>query len=121
MPYLTGAKAGDVHESLYWRTGFQGAERKGRWKLLKTGDTWRLFDMQTDIGEHHDVAAQHPADLAALKADWLAWSATMAPPRWGPRNANAAADSAAMEDLVDRYIKGLPVDPKVLLYGGGPE
>lgn len=120
MPYLSGAKTGDVHDRLYWRMGQQGAERMGPWKYLKVADADYLFDLRTDIGEHHDVAASHPAEFKKLKTDWDAWSAQMQPARWGPLN-KKRDDGQAMKTLVDRYIKGLPVEPKELLYGGGPE
>ncbi|MBS0362697.1 MAG: sulfatase-like hydrolase/transferase [Proteobacteria bacterium] len=119
MPYLTGAKTGDVHETLFWRMGRQGAERHGPWKLVKAEDAWYLFDLSKDLGEHHDLAATRPAQLKQMRAEYDAWSAQMAPPGWNGRTSDAPP--GALKDLVDRYIKGLPVEPKELLYGGGPE
>jgi arylsulfatase A-like enzyme len=45
------------HEYLYW----PWAIRVGKWKLHPRGkDRYALFDLENDIGEKHDVAAQHP-------------------------------------------------------------
>lgn len=119
MPYLTGAKTGDVHEALFWRMGRQAAERHGPWKLVKAEDADWLFDLRTDIGEHHDLAASNPAKLQQMRAEYDAWAARMQPPRWNGRTSDAPPGE--LRNLVDRYIKGLPVEPKDLLYGGGPE
>ena len=41
-------------------------------------------------------------------------------PRVGEVGA-APSRAAGIRDLINRYVKGLPVNPKELLYGGGPE
>lgn len=120
-PFLTGARTGDVHRQLFWRAGPQGAMREGAWKLVKTEDAWFLFDLSHDIGEHNDLAAKDPARLARMKAAWTAWSASMAPARWGPLNATGSAQPGRLKALVQGYIRREPVDPRALLYGGGPE
>ncbi|MEC8941183.1 MAG: sulfatase/phosphatase domain-containing protein, partial [Verrucomicrobiota bacterium] len=46
-----------THEYLYW----PWAIRVGKWKLHPRGkERYALFDLENDIGEKHDVAAQHP-------------------------------------------------------------
>jgi arylsulfatase A-like enzyme len=50
---------------LYWEFhegGFAQAVRWGRWKAVKhgTGGALELYDLQTDVGERRDVAAEHP-------------------------------------------------------------
>ena len=48
---------------------FQPSEHPG----LRTGDAskaMQLFDLQSDPGEQHDVAAQHPEIVARLKASF---------------------------------------------------
>lgn len=120
-PFLTGAKTGDVHDKLYWRAGPQGAMRQGSWKLVHVADADYLFDLRTDIGERHDLAKAQPARLAQMRTDWNAWSASMAPARWGPLNRTGAANPGELRALVEAYIRGDRTDPRSLLYGGGPE
>ncbi len=120
-PFLTGARTGDVHRQLFWRTGPQGAMREGPWKLVKAEDTYYLFDLRTDLGEHQDLAAAQPERLARMKAAWQAWSGAMAPARWGPLNATGSAEPGRLRALVEDYIHQRPVNPRALLYGGGPE
>ncbi|HEY3951062.1 sulfatase-like hydrolase/transferase [Phenylobacterium sp.] len=119
MPYLTGAKTGDVHERLFWRMGPQAAERQGSWKLVKAEDAYWLFDLSHDIGEHHDLATANPAKMKQMRAEFDAWSAQMATPQWEARIDKAP--EGKLKTLVSNYIKGLPVEPRELLYGGGPE
>ena len=61
------------HEYLYWtfyeRGGGQ-AIRAGAWKAIQQpmDSSVRLYDLSKDLGEEHDVAAQHPDVVARLKA-----------------------------------------------------
>lgn len=121
MPFLKGERTGDAHRQLFWRAGPQGAMREGPWKLVKAEDAFYLFDLRNDLGEHHDLAEAEPERLARLKGQWQAWSDSMPPAKWGPLNRTGVANPGELKGLVDRYVKGLPVDPKALLYGGGPE
>jgi hypothetical protein len=51
-----------------------------RWKLLHHApDRWQLFDLGSSAGETRDVAAQHPGEVARLKARLLAWAAEQSP------------------------------------------
>lgn len=121
MPFLTGARSGDAHDRLYWRAGPQGAMREGPWKLVKAEDAFYLFDLKSDVGEHHDLASADPKRLAHMKTEWEAWSNTMEPPRWGPLNKTGSAKAGALRGLIEDYIARRPVDAKAMLYGGGPE
>ena len=121
MPFLKGSRAGDAHSQLFWRMGPQGAMRQGPWKLVKVEDADYLFNLTTDIGERHDLAATDPQRLKTMQAAWQAWANTMSPARWGGLSRAGTAQAGELKTLVDRYVKGLPVDPKSLLYGGGPE
>ena len=68
-----------------------------------------------------DLAAAEPARLTQIRADWLAWAATMPQPTWGSLNRTDRATPGELKALVSGYIQGLPVEPRSLLYGGGPE
>jgi arylsulfatase A-like enzyme len=89
MPWLTGDKAEAPHEALYWRFGDQRAVRRGEVMLVQHRDfetkkviPWALYDLSTDIGEQHDLAASKPELAAELKALWEKWDAQNISPLW---------------------------------------
>ena len=49
--------------------------RKGSWKLIETFDPegLELYDLEHDIGERHNLAAEKPSVAAELAADLAAW------------------------------------------------
>jgi len=58
-----------------WEMFGNRAVRQGDWKLrwqYKPYGTeeWELFNLATDMGERHDLAAQHPEKVKALLALW---------------------------------------------------
>ncbi len=74
LPALKGADALD-REYLYWEfyeRGFSQAVRMGKWKAVKQkkGGERRteLYDMETDIGETNDIAADHPDMVERIEA-----------------------------------------------------
>ncbi len=63
------------HDFLYWEfheRGFQQAARMGKWKgvLLKYGGQLELYDLETDIGEERNIAAEHH-EIVAKISDYL--------------------------------------------------
>jgi arylsulfatase A-like enzyme len=89
LPHLKGEKADAPHESLAWRFGPQKAIRRGKWKLVdfrdfeaKTQSGWQLFDLDTDINESKNLAADHPKLVAELSKTWDDWNAKNIPPLW---------------------------------------
>ncbi|RME96141.1 MAG: arylsulfatase [Verrucomicrobia bacterium] len=67
-PLLAGnPDARPAHEVFHYFRGLElQAVRKGPWKLhLKDG---ALYNLETDIGERHNVAAQHPEVVRDLRA-----------------------------------------------------
>ena len=85
LPFLTGANANDPHENLFWRVGPQGALRKGDWKLVRERKgrqpgPWMLFDLENDIGETRDLAAEKPEKLRELIQDWEKYDGEMIDP-----------------------------------------
>jgi arylsulfatase A-like enzyme len=89
LPYLTGERAGQPHDALYWRFGPQKAIRKGRMKLVqwrdfdtKRNNDWHLFDLVDDVGEKHDLAATQPKVAAELSAAWETWNRGNVAPLW---------------------------------------
>ena len=73
VPYLTG-RADAVHptdEAFGFELFGSRALRKGPWKALhQFGGEWMLFDVVHDPGETRDLAAEQPARLTDLIADW---------------------------------------------------
>jgi len=82
-PILLGQSKESAREAHYYFAGYNlQAVRQGRWKLAiapqpegnnlkkspKMADGLRLYDLDAEIGELTDVAAQHPQVVAKLKA-----------------------------------------------------
>jgi arylsulfatase A-like enzyme len=66
---------------LHWRMNHRGqrALRDGDWKYLQVDGNEYLFNIPADERERANLAAREPQRLAAMRADWLAWNATMPP------------------------------------------
>lgn len=91
LPFLTGENPGIPHETLYWRFRFpplqpsmhQWAIRQREWKLVKTGrDPVALYDLNTDIGEQKNLAAEHPERVIAMQEAYRRWDALNKEPLW---------------------------------------
>lgn len=88
VPALLGKAAGRPqthHEYLYWEfheRGFGQAVRMGHWKAVRSSvdKPIELYDLSQDVGEEHDVAAEHPEIVA--KANALFQSARTDSPHW---------------------------------------
>ena len=84
LPYLTGARAGSPHERIFWR-----AER-GQWAVRAGDDSWKmvrqegkpdeLYQLNSDIGELHDLARTEPARLRQLSTLLDGWNRELVPP-----------------------------------------
>jgi arylsulfatase A len=73
LPTLTGRGRQPQHPHLYWEFYEQGgsvAARWGQWKAVRLNMATtpngpiELYDLTSDLGEQHDVAAQHPDVVA---------------------------------------------------------
>ena len=72
---LAGGKIAKPHEYLYWDYGhcrdrYDQAVRLGRWKGIRHGENGpiQLYDLETDLGEEHDVADRHPEAVQRIRA-----------------------------------------------------
>ena len=68
-PTLLGKCRQKKHDFLYWEfheTDMM-ALRMGDWKLVVDRGNCRLYDLETDLHEDHDVAAQYPKVVAKMK------------------------------------------------------
>lgn len=80
LPQWTG-QAPAITRTLFWRmkASDQAAVREGNWKYLRLGGKEHLFDVARDPRERAEQKDVHPEIMAALKAKWVAWNATMLP------------------------------------------
>lgn len=72
LPTLRG-RSQKAHDFLYWEFhegGFLQAVRMGPWKAVRTAKDkpLELYNLDTDVAEQHDVAAQHAAVVAKIEA-----------------------------------------------------
>ncbi len=72
LPTLLGQRQKTQHEYLYWefrtRT-FAQAVRWGKWKGVRAGteEPLALYDLEADLGEKMNVAAEHPGVVAKIE------------------------------------------------------
>jgi arylsulfatase A-like enzyme len=57
----------------------QRALRDGDWKYLRVDSHDYLFNIPADERERANLAARQPERLAAMRAAWEQWNATMPP------------------------------------------
>ncbi len=86
---MTGSAEKLPARDLFWRQhGGKGARamRRGNWKLhddRPEGGKPALYDLESDIGEQKNIAADHPEVLNAMLAELDRWESQMEEPRWG--------------------------------------
>ncbi len=70
----------------------------GKWKLIdRVPGRPELYDLEADFAERHDVSAQHPAEVAALREAYARTEATA--PRFTDAARNAQLTPEAIEKL----------------------
>lgn len=84
MPYLTNQRSDAPHEALFWKLAAYSAVRVGKWKLYlePRNGIARLYDLEADPAEQHDLSAQEPEVFADLKARYQAWDDSLPPRGW---------------------------------------
>ncbi|ANP46030.1 sulfatase-like hydrolase/transferase [Candidatus Viadribacter manganicus] len=82
LPYLRGEA--QPPRTIFWRSGPYRVVRDGDWKLQvsETPDRVWLFNLAEDPTEQHDLSAQQPERVAALRAMIEAQNANSPPPLW---------------------------------------
>jgi uncharacterized sulfatase len=106
LPHLKGEIKTPPHDALCWRWIAQAAIREGDWKLLRGGDREYLYNLSSDLGEKHNVAAQHPEIAQRLRERLKAWSMELDPP--GLANGKMAP---AWNQYYDHYMEGKTAPP----------
>lgn len=68
------------------------AVRRDQWKAVKVGkdEPWRLYDIESDPGENHDVASENRALLTDMVKGMEKWSWDNVPPRWFHKSSEGA-------------------------------
>ena len=79
LPYLTGSKQGDPHETLYWYHDESGAVMEGPWKLMVWKDSHWLYHLEKDIGETTDRAGEEPALVDHLMRRYRSFVGSLPP------------------------------------------
>ncbi|WP_137920642.1 sulfatase-like hydrolase/transferase [Hydrogenophaga sp. 2FB] len=66
---------------LYWRMNHRGqrALREGDWKYLQVDGHEYLFNISKDERERANLAAREPERLERMRAQWVAWNASVPP------------------------------------------
>ncbi|HEY2253979.1 MAG TPA: sulfatase-like hydrolase/transferase, partial [Planctomycetaceae bacterium] len=107
LPYLTGENPGKPHETLYWRFSEQWAIRHGDWKLVTGRGGARepgLFNLEDDLGESKNLAAERPEKVTELRELWDKWNAEQAPPS-APQEKPANAGGKARKNAGNKKKK----------------
>jgi arylsulfatase A-like enzyme len=82
---LLAAAGREIERTFYWRLPQEArttAIRDGKWKYVaERRFPGLLFDLSTDPGGHHDLAARHPEVVARLRAKHAEWERAVAAPR----------------------------------------
>ncbi len=84
IPYLTGAEKGAPHDAIYLRK-FDGGKytvRHGDHKLIIQwkGGAPELYNLEEDIGEKNNIAAQHPEKVQQLESLRKQWDSELIDP-----------------------------------------
>lgn len=101
VPHLAGEVKTPPHERLMWRMSKKRsfAIREGKWKLVRNGDAApELFDVESDVAESKNVAADNVDIANRMIAALEAWNKELIEPvfpgssvkneDWGPGGAN---------------------------------
>lgn len=83
FPYITGAKEGSPHQTLYWRKLEGASIRDGKWKMIRTdGLPEMLYNMEEDLSELNDLAKANPEKVKELGEKLKAWETELMEPLW---------------------------------------
>jgi arylsulfatase A-like enzyme len=86
LPLLRGERASLGRDTLVWRLGDHYAVRNGTFKLVHFLDhPAMLFDLATDPGERHDLAASSAKKVDQLESIYQTWDEQTVPPLWETR------------------------------------
>lgn len=81
--------------------------RQDQWKASCIGKKWRLFNIETDVGETRDVSNQHPEILQSIIRTAENWSQDHVTPQWFD---NTMAGKRWVENDMPNYQAIFPPD-----------
>ncbi|VGO18311.1 sulfatase-like hydrolase/transferase [Pontiella sulfatireligans] len=58
------------------------AGRLNEWKAVRSGQHWKLYNLEKDVGEQNDLSSQHPERLQDMVNALNKWAATHQMPAW---------------------------------------
>jgi len=76
LPVLAG-KAKSRRTEMFWQRRGDKAARVGRYKWVASARGGGLFDLETDVGERHDLSREKPDVLKKLQTRFAAWRKRM--------------------------------------------
>lgn len=83
IPHLTGVNSNPPHDKLFWRKDQMAASRDGNLKMLRVTDLgYRLYDLDSDIGETRDLSQNSSDKLKKMQSEIQKWDSEMMAPRW---------------------------------------
>jgi arylsulfatase A-like enzyme len=118
LPWLKGQAPAPVR-TLYWRVETDGklppppestapdvkdgmrAIRQGDFKLVKmsAASSWELYNLYEDPGETNNIASTDPTRVTQMIADYKAWTAQLARPRWAWDDLDYSTPEFELEDV----------------------
>jgi arylsulfatase A-like enzyme len=84
LPFLAGEKPQSPHRTLFWRSLYNKAARRGDWKLIlneRSGQTL-LYNLRHDRRESVNLAPLYPEIVDELRNELENWEETLRPPSW---------------------------------------
>ena len=96
---LAEAFGGGKHrreKPLFWQFGAGSAIRKGKWKLVRSGSEWELYDMSKDRTETTDLVSKYSEKAAAMGTEWEAWYQECTGTTYVPRKKKAKSKGASL-------------------------
>ncbi|PHR90936.1 MAG: sulfatase, partial [Blastopirellula sp.] len=82
ISFVTGKNSASPHESLFWSNGPNKAVRHQHWKLIISGKSKWLYNLEDDMGEQKNLVESHPEKLQELETLLKNWQKQMSPPAW---------------------------------------
>lgn len=78
LPTILGQAKVPLHETLFWQQlPDRWAVRHRNWKVVNYGKGLELYDLEKDIREQHDIAADNPKIVKELEALYILWKKKM--------------------------------------------
>ena len=81
IPYITGEKSGQPHESLKWRFTISAAMVSGDWKLVRLPDRLpMLYNLKDDLAEQNNLAFEERDRLESMLKELGDWDVRLPHP-----------------------------------------